>query len=30
MESFNFPELIQQMNKNWISSENMWLNRTKH
>jgi len=24
----NFPGLIEQMNKKWISSENMWLNRT--
>ena len=24
----NFTGLIEQMNKNWISSENMWLNRT--
>ena len=24
----NFPILIEQMNKKWISSENMWLNRT--
>jgi len=24
----NFPGLIEQMNKKWIFSENMWLNRT--
>jgi len=24
----NFPGLIQQMNEKWISSENMWLNRS--
>ena len=24
----NFPGLIEQMNKKWISSENIWLNRT--
>lgn len=24
----NFPGLIEQMNKKWISSENMWINRT--
>ena len=24
----NFPGLIEQINKKWISSENMWLNRT--